>query len=121
MHINHRYRNLASMFYSKTTKTTKINTRRKYIGSSLADVILYFLIVITIGNSFGIRNSFAQQELRTQQPSTISESPWSNNLPTNFDGKFKGRLSAVIPTHVGRVAVAVHQKMHQFPQSTIAG
>jgi hypothetical protein len=42
------------------------------------------VIVSTIGNSFGIRNSYAQQELQTQQPSTLSESPWSNDLPT-FD------------------------------------
>ncbi|MFZ0514311.1 MAG: hypothetical protein WAM14_22095, partial [Candidatus Nitrosopolaris sp.] len=70
------------MFYSKTTKIVK--TRKKNIGSFLAMLFCTLVIVSTIGNSFGIRNSFAQQQLQTQQPSTISQSPWSNDLPT-FD------------------------------------
>jgi hypothetical protein len=69
------------MFYTKTTKIGK--TRRKNIGSFLAMLFCTLVVVSTIGNSFGIRNSFAQQELQTQTqpPSTISDSPWSNNLP----------------------------------------
>src|SRR5215813_1755377 len=69
------------MFYTKTTKIGK--TRKKNIGSFLAMLFCVVVVVSTIGNSFGIRNSFAQQELQTQTqpPSTISDSPWSNNLP----------------------------------------
>ena len=85
------------MFYSKTTKTTKINTRRKYIGSSLAMLFCTLLIVSTIANSFGIRNSLAQQQLQTQQPSTISESPWSNNLPTLDTGDTQHRNAVSQP------------------------
>ena len=65
------------MFYTKTTKIGK--TRKKNIGSFLAMLFCTLVVVSTIGNSFGIRNSFAQQELQTS-PSTISESPWNNNL-----------------------------------------
>jgi hypothetical protein len=71
------------MFDVKTTKIVR-KTRKKNIGSFLAMLFCTLIIVSTIGYSFGIRNSFAQQELQTQQPSTISESPWSNTLPT-FD------------------------------------
>ena len=41
-----------------------------------------FVIATTIGNAFGIRNSFAQeQQLQIQQPSLLTyDSPWSNNL-----------------------------------------
>jgi hypothetical protein len=68
------------MFDSKTTKFVK--TRKKRIYGFLATLFCTLVVVSTIGNSFGIRNSFAQQELQTQaQPhSTISDSPWSNNL-----------------------------------------
>jgi hypothetical protein len=71
------------MFYTKTTKIGK--TRKKNIGSFLAMLFCTLVVVSTIGNSFGIRNSFAQQELQTQTqpPSTISDSPWSNNLPVS--------------------------------------
>ncbi|MGC2573423.1 MAG: hypothetical protein WA364_18060, partial [Candidatus Nitrosopolaris sp.] len=74
------------MFYTKTTKIGK--TRRKNIGSFLAMLFCVVVVVSTIGNSFGIRNSFAQQELQTQTqpPSTISDSPWSNNLPVFNSG-----------------------------------
>ncbi|MGC1931201.1 MAG: hypothetical protein WA667_19705, partial [Candidatus Nitrosopolaris sp.] len=69
------------MFDSKTMKIVK-KTRKKNIGSFLAMLFCTLVIVSTIGNSFGIRNSFAQeQQLQTQQPSTITfQSPWSNNL-----------------------------------------
>ncbi len=73
------------MFNAKTTKIVT-KTRKKNIGSFLAMLFCTLVIVSTIGNSFGIRNSFAQQQLQTQQPSTISESPWSNNLPTFNSG-----------------------------------
>ena len=72
------------MFNAKTTKIVT-KTRKKNIGSFLAMLFCTLVIVSTIGNSFGIRNAFAQQ-LQTQQPSTISESPWSNNLPTFNSG-----------------------------------
>ena len=68
------------MFDPKITKIVR-KTRKKNIGSFLAMLFCTLVIVSTIGNSFGIRNSFAQQ-----QPSTISESPWSNNLPTFNSG-----------------------------------
>ena len=63
---------------------TKIvtRTRKRNVGNFLAMSFCTLVLASTIGNSFGIRNSFAQQELQAQRPSTISESPWSNNLPT---------------------------------------
>ena len=77
------------MFYTKTTKIGK--TRKKNIGSFLAMLFCTLVVVSTIGNSFGIRNSFAQQELQTQTqpPSTISDSPWSNNLPVFNSGNMQ--------------------------------
>jgi hypothetical protein len=62
------------MFYTKTTKIGM--TRKKSIGSFLAMLFCTLVVVSTIGNSFGIRNSFAQQ-IQTQQPSilTYSSSP----------------------------------------------
>ena len=74
------------MFYTKTTKIGK--TRKKNIGSFLAMLFCTLVVVSTIGNSFGIRNSFAQQELQTS-PSTISESPWNNNLPSFNSGNMQ--------------------------------
>jgi hypothetical protein len=70
-----------SMFDSKTTKM--LRTRRN-IGSIFAMLFCTFVLVSTIGISSGIRSSFAQQDLQTQQqqPSTLSQSPWSNDLPT---------------------------------------
>jgi hypothetical protein len=52
---------------------TKINF------SYLAMLFCAVVVVSTIGNSFGIRGSFAQQELQTQPSSTISDSSRSNN------------------------------------------
>jgi hypothetical protein len=77
------------MFYTKTTKIGM--TRKKSIGSFLAMLFCTLVVVSTIGNSFGIRNSFAQQELQTQTqpPSTISDSPWSNNLPVFDSGNLQ--------------------------------
>ncbi len=69
------------MLYSKAIKIVK--TRKKDIGSFLALLFSIVIILSTIGYSFGIRNSFAQHELLTQQqPSTVTALPWSNNLPT---------------------------------------
>ena len=68
------------MFNAKTTKIVT-KTRKKNIGSFLAMLFCTLVIVSTIGNSFGIRNSFAQQQLQTQQPSLLTyNSPWSNNM-----------------------------------------
>jgi hypothetical protein len=55
------------------------------------------VVVSTIGNSFGIRNSFAQQELQTQtQPS----SPRSNSLPVfNSDNMQSGSMQRGDPFH----------------------
>jgi hypothetical protein len=66
------------MFYTKTTKIG--TTRKKNIGSFLAMLFCTLVVVSTIGNSFGIRNSFAQQELQTQtQPSMLTFNSPSNN------------------------------------------
>jgi hypothetical protein len=77
------------MFYTKTTKIGM--TRKKNISSFLAMLFCAVVVVSTIGTSFGIRNSFAQQELQTQTqpPSTISDSPWSNNLPIFNSGNMQ--------------------------------
>jgi hypothetical protein len=77
------------MFYTKTTKIGM--TRKKNIGRFLAMLFCTLVVVSTIGTSFGIRNSFAQQELQTQTqpPSTISDSPWSNNLPVFNSGNMQ--------------------------------
>jgi hypothetical protein len=64
------------MFYTKTTKIGK--TRKKNIGSFLAMLFCTLVVVSTIGNSFGIRNSFAQQ-IQTQQPSILTFNSPSNN------------------------------------------
>src|SRR5215831_18650657 len=69
---------LHGMFHTKNTKIGK--TGRKNFGNSLAILFCIFVIASTIGNSFGTRNSFAQQ-LQTQQSPTIAyESPWNINL-----------------------------------------
>src|SRR5215469_9836725 len=72
------------MFNSITT-ILKIG-RRRNIGSFLAVLFCTLVIVSTIGTSFEITNSFAQeQQLDLVQPSIArSDSPWSNSLPT-FD------------------------------------
>ncbi|MGA9148992.1 MAG: hypothetical protein WBZ36_00330 [Candidatus Nitrosopolaris sp.] len=64
------------MFDSKTTKFVK--TRKKRIYGFLATLFCTLVIVSTIGNSFGIRNSFAQQ-IQTQQPSILTYNSPSNN------------------------------------------
>jgi hypothetical protein len=73
------------MFTAKTPKIFRM-TRNKNIVNLLAMLFCTLLIVSTMGNSFGIRNSFAQQELKTPQPSTISQSSWSSNLPSFYNG-----------------------------------
>src|SRR5215813_10806155 len=72
------------MFSLITTNILKI--RKKNIGSFLAVLFCTLIIVSTIGTSFGITNSFAQeQQLHLVHPSIVrSDSPWSNSLPT-FD------------------------------------
>src|SRR5215472_8593758 len=71
------------MFNSITANILKI--RKKNIGSFLAVLSCTLIIASTIGTSFEITNSFAQeQQLHLVQPSIVrSDSPWSN-LPT-FD------------------------------------
>ena len=59
--------------------TKKVKTTEKNIGGFLAMLFCTLVIVITIGISFGIRNSFAQQ-----QPSLLTYNSPSNNLHT-FD------------------------------------
>ena len=53
--------------------------KNKNIGGFFAMLFCTLVIVSTIGNSFGIRNSFAQeQQIHThppQQPSTITQQP----------------------------------------------
>src|SRR5215469_14399741 len=72
------------MFNSLTTNILK--TRKKNIGSVLAVLFCTLIIASTIGTSFGITNSFAQeQQLHPVRPCIFrSHSPWSNSLPT-FD------------------------------------
>src|SRR5215472_13520670 len=100
------------MFYTKTTKIGK--TRKKNIGSFLAMLFCTLVVVSTIGNSFGIRNSFAQQELQTQTqpPSTISGLRWSNNLPVLNSGNMQdGNMHITDPNitrhHFGNESVNV--------------
>ena len=84
-HINHVYCPSVLQIYLIAKIVNK--TKKKNIGSFFAMLFCTLVIVSTIGNSFGIRNSFAQeQQLQTQQPSTITyESPWST-LPTVDSG-----------------------------------
>ena len=43
------------------------------------------VILSTMGNSFGIRNSYAQQQLQMQHPSILTyHSPWSNPLSNSY-------------------------------------
>ena len=41
----------------------------------LSIILCVLLIASTIGSSFGIKNSYAQAQLQTQQPSTLSQQP----------------------------------------------
>ena len=100
------------MFDSKTTNFVK--TRKKRIYGFLATLFCTLVVVSTIGNSFGIRNSFAQQELQTQTqpPSTISDSPWSNNLPVFNSGNMQsGNMQTADPGitrhHFGNESITV--------------
>ena len=73
-----------------------VTTRKNDIGNFLAILFCTVVILSTIGYSFGIRNSFAQQELQTQQqPSTVTELPWSNNLPTFDTGNTQHRNAVI--------------------------
>jgi hypothetical protein len=54
----------------------KVKTKKKNIGGFFAMLFCTLVIVSTVGNTFGIRNSFAQeQQLLPQQPSTITQHP----------------------------------------------
>src|SRR5215467_15108021 len=71
------------MFDVEATKTLR-KTRKKNLGSFLAMLFCTLVILSTMGNSFGIRNSYAQQQLQlqTQHPSIVAyHSPWSNSYP----------------------------------------
>jgi hypothetical protein len=82
------------MRYPKAIKIVK--TRKKDIGSFLALLFSIVIILSTIGYTFGIRNSFAQHELLTQQqPSTFTELPWGNNLPTFATGSTQHRHAVI--------------------------
>jgi hypothetical protein len=67
-----------------------IRTGKNYIDSFLVSLFCTFVILSTTGYSF------AQQELQTQQPSTVTELPWSNNLPTFDTGNTQHRNTAII-------------------------
>jgi hypothetical protein len=75
--------------FNLRTKIAK--TRNKKISSFLTMLFCTLVIISTIGNSFVIMSSFAQQELQTQTqpPSTINDSPWSNNLPIFNSGNMQ--------------------------------
>jgi hypothetical protein len=45
------------------------------IGGFLSIIFCALVIASTIGSSFGIKNSYAQAQLQTQQPSTLSQQP----------------------------------------------
>src|SRR5215831_4069549 len=70
------------MFDVEATKTLR-KTRKKNLGSFLAMLFCTLVILSTMGNSFGIRNSYAQQQLQqlqTQHPSILTyHSPFSNS------------------------------------------
>ncbi len=77
-----------------------VKARKKDIGSFLAMLFCAVIILSTVGYSFGIRNSFAEQELQTQQqPPTATESPWSNNLPTFDTGNTQDRNAVISSSH----------------------
>jgi hypothetical protein len=68
------------MFDPKTMKIVKM--RKRNISGFLAMIFFTILIVSTQG-SFGLRNSFAQAQVQTQQTPTFAYSlPWTNNLST---------------------------------------
>src|SRR5215469_12796755 len=74
------------MFDVETTKTLR-KTRKKSLGSFLAMLFCTLVILSTMGNSFGIRSSYAQQQLllQPQHPSILTyHSPWSNNLRNSY-------------------------------------
>ena len=67
-----------------------IRTGKNYIDSFLVILFCTFVILSTTGYSF------AQQELQIQQPSTVTELPWSNNLPTFDTGNTQHRNTQII-------------------------
>src|SRR5215469_7286073 len=72
------------MFDVETTKTVR-KTRKKNLGSFLAMLFCTLVILSTMGNSFGIRNSYAQQQLQMQHPSILTyHSPSSNALSNSY-------------------------------------
>ncbi|MGB8933480.1 MAG: hypothetical protein WCC17_00060 [Candidatus Nitrosopolaris sp.] len=67
------------MFCLKTTGTVR-KTRKKNICNFLAMLFCTFVIVSSIGSSFGIKNSYAQAQQQQLQPTITYKAPWSNNL-----------------------------------------
>jgi hypothetical protein len=103
-----------SMFEAKTPKIVR-TTRKKNTVNFLAMLLCTRIIVSTVGYSFGIRNSFAQQELQTQPPSTISQSSWSNNLPT-FDTDLKHHNAVISFTNSKNLDLS-----HSFVSNKVVG
>jgi hypothetical protein len=58
----------------------KIRNLDKKTRNFLAMLFCTLVIVSTIGSSFAISNSFAQQQQTQQAPTIAYKSPWSNNL-----------------------------------------
>ena len=106
------------MLDPKTMKIVK--TRKKNIGSFFPMLFCTLIIVSTIANSFGIRNSFAQQELQTQRPSTISESPWSNNLPTFDSGKTRDHNAVISSSQTFTNSKDLNLR-HSFVRNKVVG
>ena len=66
-----------------------IRTGKNYIDGFLVILFCTFVILGTTGYSY------AQQELQTQQPSSVTELPWSN-MPTFDTGNTQHRNTAII-------------------------
>ena len=84
----------------------KIRNLDKKTRNFLAMLFCTLVIVSTIGSSFAISNSFAQQQQTQQAPTVVYKSPWSNNLPTQTANVDPTKTTNVDPTqrntHVSR-------------------
>jgi len=92
-----------------------IRTGKNDIDSFL--VILFCTVVIPSTTGY----SFAQQELQTQQqPSTVTELPWSNDLPTFDTGNTQHRNTAIISsqTFVNSKSLGLN---HAFVSNKVIG
>ena len=91
-----------------------IKTGKNDIDSFLVILFCTFVILGTTGYSF------AQQELQTQQPSTVTELPWSKNLPTFDTGNTQHRNTAIIssPTFVNSKNLDLN---HAFVSNKVIG